>query len=419
MYPLLIPIRRLRDAASLALLLAAPGFALDVLVVDDSGGQGVDHTQIFSAVAAASPGDTILVRTGFYVAFTIDGKSLTVTADDGAFVGIQGTVRVENLGALDSVLLRGLQAQQITTSEALSIHDCVGPVWVEDSRFFGPSLPTASGNSNAAHVTSSRSVSFQRCELGGARAIADSIEAGSGILAADSRIFLFDSNLTGGTGAVSIDNVPFAAGSGATVEGGSFYASGCTIQGGDGGAGFALICVDAGDGADGLVLRGTAPFAQLLDTTVAGGAAGTPFPPCAEGAAGNPQDIQSGSVLEQPQGARSTQGSGVVQAGGTLTLSFDGEAGDIVLLLVSGSQRPVFFPSFQFNRFLVLGGPRLPAQSSLDTFFVGRLGANALQASFPVPNAPAGTTFFTQAMVYSATREIVFSSGQAITILGP
>ena len=36
-----------------------------------------------------------------------------------------------------------------------------------------------------------------------------------------------------------------------------------------------------------------------------------------------------------------------------------------------------------------------------------------------VPNVPARTSFFTQALVYSAAREIVFSCGQALTIGAP
>ena len=48
------------------------------------------------------------MKSGSYDGFTIDGKELVVTADQGELVGIEGTVTVQNLAADQCVELRGL-----------------------------------------------------------------------------------------------------------------------------------------------------------------------------------------------------------------------------------------------------------------------------------------------------------------------
>ena len=74
----------------------------------DASGAG-QYLQISAAVAAAASGDTLLVKSGTYAAFTVDGeKSLSVVADTGASVTVDGTVAVKNLAATQTVLLSGL-----------------------------------------------------------------------------------------------------------------------------------------------------------------------------------------------------------------------------------------------------------------------------------------------------------------------
>ena len=73
----------------ISVLLTAPVVA-DVHVVDATGGPGSDFTSIQAAVNAAADDDVVLIRTGSYVAFTIDNVSLSVLADSGSTVSIVG-----------------------------------------------------------------------------------------------------------------------------------------------------------------------------------------------------------------------------------------------------------------------------------------------------------------------------------------
>jgi hypothetical protein len=47
-------------------------------IVDANSGPGTHFTDLPAAIAAAQSGDTILVRTGTYTAFSVSGKALTI-----------------------------------------------------------------------------------------------------------------------------------------------------------------------------------------------------------------------------------------------------------------------------------------------------------------------------------------------------
>ena len=49
-----------------------------IWIVDAANGPGTSFTDLPAAVAAASSGDTILVRAGSYSAFNVAGKALTI-----------------------------------------------------------------------------------------------------------------------------------------------------------------------------------------------------------------------------------------------------------------------------------------------------------------------------------------------------
>src|SRR5687767_13350498 len=58
------------------LLLAA--FLPTIWIVDAANGPGTNFTSLPAAVAAASSGDTLIVRQGTYATFTVGGKALTM-----------------------------------------------------------------------------------------------------------------------------------------------------------------------------------------------------------------------------------------------------------------------------------------------------------------------------------------------------
>jgi hypothetical protein len=95
------------------------------LVVASIAEEGVDFTDIQSAVTAAVDGDIVLVRNGSYRSFTVSGKGVSVVAD-GPAVTCTG-IAVELTSAAQPVVIRGFSG----SSCPLLIDRCAGSVAVE------------------------------------------------------------------------------------------------------------------------------------------------------------------------------------------------------------------------------------------------------------------------------------------------
>ncbi len=117
-------------------LLAAPLAAQGhVLVVQASGG-GAPYTTIPAALAAAQPGDVLLVKSGTYSGFAVANKAVSIVGDVSANVLVQGTIQVRNLAADRHVLLANLHAIGATSASAndgpgITLKDDLGPVRVQ------------------------------------------------------------------------------------------------------------------------------------------------------------------------------------------------------------------------------------------------------------------------------------------------
>src|SRR5262249_40423605 len=98
--------------AILASTFLATSALANVIVVNAAGGG--NFMDIQSGVSSAFDGDTILVKPGTYAGFTINGKSVTVVADSGPAVNVQGAVFVSNLSASQVVVLSGLTCTSST-----------------------------------------------------------------------------------------------------------------------------------------------------------------------------------------------------------------------------------------------------------------------------------------------------------------
>ena len=405
----------------LALAFLLPGtLSAQFHVVDAASGPGSQYTQIHQAVAAAGPGDTILVRTGGYESFTVQGMGLVITTDLGAFVEVP-RFYVKDVPAAQTVTIHGVDTNSFNDGPGLTVSDCDGPVWIEDCKLRGPlQVITSSSQGAGARVESSAVVSFHRCTLDAS--FAYSTHAGSGLLANDSLVALFDCDLTGGQGNPTADGYGvYLAGPGADVDGGLLFASGTSFTGGNGGSGTGVFtCVDAGDGAAGLVLDGGVET-HLLDVTTTGGAGGLVVPPCGGGAPGPGQLVLSGTVLEQTFPARSLAAPNPVRAGETLTVSIDGVPGDLVFLWVSGSQAPLYVAPVSHPTWPIAGGLFLPDATASVVFAVGALPAGGAQLPFLVPSPPgvAAVHLYVQALMVSgpAADGFVVSSAQMITVL--
>lgn len=397
-------------------VLASGLAARDVLVVDQAG--GADHVFIHEAIAAADSGDTILVRTGEYLPFVIDGAGLTVVAEPDAEVRILGSSLIANLQPHQRVLLTGLHFESNWFLNALNITACEGPIWIEDGSWKGSDELSAWNNGETGRIIDSASVTFNRMVFE-AGANGDTREApGNGLYMEDSTVYMFDSVIKAGDGGSTlVSEANGQGGAGVLQSGGFLYMSNCSVQGGDGGPGAdELGCTPGGDGGSALVLYGDEPSVQLIGTKLTGGAPGPAGGGCAAGEAGMPHEIYAGEVNDTPGRARSMRAQeSVVLVGEDLTLEVYGLPGDLALVAFSVDQMPTYL--------LELGGPFLLTPSPMVLFSGGTIGDDGLLITSNQVASLGGVDsvlLFSQLVVVPPAAEAVqVGSGQALVFLEP
>jgi len=417
-------IPRRPELALLALLAAAVPASAEVLVVDAAGGPGVTASTIQAAVDVALEGDTILVRDGFYVGFTIDGKSLSVVADGPNVVAVQSTslnsappaISVLNLVDGQEVVVRGLR-----TNFGVSVVNCDGAVWFDGLFVVGASLTSGCQftSNPGADVESSTRVTFTRCTLVGEMGNANAFWfAGSaaGVCAVSSTLQLFDCSITGGDG-ISIGTMQLAqpGAPGLEVDGSTVTIVGCTIVGGAGGLTFGPVCdVVHPTGGAGVAFVGTPGTVQSAASTAVGGAADLgPLCPGQTGPQG-PAISGTGTIVPLVGVARHLEANSPVRGGETLTFDVEGQAGEVPLVFVSLDHEPI--PLLAFSGVLLVGLP--PS----DVFVLGALPASG-QASLSFPVPPIGLvgalTYYAQGVFLDPTAGLWLGAGTTVTLLDP
>ena len=411
------------------LLLAGTATAQSVLVVDANNGPGTDHTQIQAAIDAAEEGDSLLVRTGSYDPFVVDGKSLTIQADTDALVQVLAgfvnpeapLLQVRNLGSGQHATIRGveLRASFLGTASTIAlVEDNLGTVWIEDllvtPTFFFVLLPQA-----ALTVEDSTGVTVVRSTLPGSlQDNCGTCGSAPGLRATNSVVSVFDSTLSGSSGSNGVGSPgPTVGGPGALVDGGRAFFSGCTLTGGDGGDAF--LGQDGADAGDGIRLIGPGPVVRALGTDFAGGSGGSGNGPGTNaGADGEPSDVTSGSLTLLDGTARTFSTLSPIRAGAdSYTETFTGEPGDVVVLAYSltGPIPGVFLGVAKSD--LVVAPP-------LVLLAKGTLDASGVLTVTP-PSTPLGTGLeslqvFLQGAVLSSTGEGVFlTSPGALLLVDP
>lgn len=413
---------QLARALALILVPLSPAVAADVLVVDAAGGGA--FTDIPDAVAAAGPGDVVLVRSGTYSTFAIDGLSLTVTADRGASVVVQGStsgsgVVVSSLAAGGLVVLRGLAVVAPGSTGALVVADCAGAVLAEDCTLLGEESAGVLMR-DAVQVRASAAVTLVRCQAIGGDAFPGTMpfQGGHGLSVVGSSVHLFDCTLEGGNGTIFEPLMVGDGGDGGRVGGGGFlYASGTSFLGGDGGPGsiFCTSIPEAGDGGAGLRLLSGAPRAELLDTDVQGGAGGASFSgSCPPGSNGPDLDVKSGSANTIPGVARTLRALHPAREGETLTFEIAGLPGELAVLGLSGGHAPLFLGALE--------GSLLLAPAGLTTFVLGTVpGSGLLSVGVTVPPVTGATSSLVFAQLAVATpampTDVRLGTGQALVLL--
>ncbi len=338
-------------AAVLVLSSFAPGVAGSVLVVDALG--GAPYTSIQAAVDAAANGDVVLVKAGIYGPVTIANKGVSVVADAGANVEIQGGVRIVETLAPHRVLLRGLVGKgkvqdPASVPEGLRLTLARGPVRVEACAFFGadgfsPFVDTV--GSPGVRTDVALDLSMVGCDATGGDGAFTSggwewSAGGPGMVAAASSLALHDCTLAGGKPADADsegEGGPGGAGLVAVDKGTlatlptRVFAAGTTFVGHDGGVDFS--CFAAGDGGDGAHLDGALVSAWFLDCS---------FVPGKKGACGGIGEDGVDVALEHgatrsmlPGAARGVVAASPVREGQALTLQVDAAAADACFLLAA------------------------------------------------------------------------------------
>lgn len=146
----------MKTILALALSLASGGLlsAQTTWVVDAAGGSGSQFTEIQPAVDVAVDGDRIVVRSGLYTGFSIDGEALAVLAEPGA--NLFGGPDVRNTSASQEVVLAGFTGFGGTLFLGANIANCAGRVLFEGME------------GTSWQITDSADVRVSQCRMAGA-----------------------------------------------------------------------------------------------------------------------------------------------------------------------------------------------------------------------------------------------------------
>ncbi|QDU65189.1 hypothetical protein [Engelhardtia mirabilis] len=412
------------------LIATAPLVQAKVWVVDPGGGG--DFVQIPQAIAAAADGDTILVRGSEGMDFVVDGKGLAIVADTGLTVPT-GAITVRNLAAGQRAVLRGLSASAgagaFVPSEGLTIENCTGSVWVEDCDFSGdtPVSPFLTAVADGGSVSGSDQVSLVDCTfVGNVGAIPTVSTGGAGLVVENSSVQVYGGSVQAGGGwnqsAFSADNISGGQGGQGLVAVGSFVLlDGAVVLGGNGGigadAGFFLTnCTAGGDGGTALVANASTVVRRAV--TLAGGAGGaggaSGATNCADGQAGASEDLTLVQRTDLAGISHTIEVSpNPVREGQSATVTFDGQPGDLVLLLISPAPAGLYLPSLGGS--LLVGSPLFQLAGFGATPASGQLVVPFTLSSFGPGIEVIG--LYEQPLVLTVGGQLVLGSGEYVTHL--
>ena len=416
----------------LALALATPAVLAGVLVVAPSGG---DFTQINAAVAAAQPGDIVLVKSGTYDHVSICCKGVSIIADAGATAVEVDGIGIANLPAPHTVVLRGLTVPHPTLPElpGFSVTASTGSVRVEQCSFTGraggpPNWVTGETGypTDGATVLSSSQVSFAHCTFVGGKGWAGTLEAnpwegGYGLNTFQSNVSLWQCSLTGGAGGDgTFDWLATTGGAGAISIGGTLVFDGCTLTGGTGGQGVSSWLGGPGGTGGDAALAGGSGRLRLTDTAFVAGAGGPGGigmfggPPGAVGPPGGGLVNFNSSVETYEAQARDLTVNSPVRSGQLATFTFGVVTCDAVLLVYSATTQGLW-----------LGGPQGTLIPGLPLATLGlalpcATGSQPLSATIPaLPAGIEGVSLFVQALHVNATTGSQLGPFTVLTLLHP
>lgn len=427
---------RLASLALASLAFAVPARAGQVLVVGPGPGQ---LPEIQAAVDAALDDDVILVKSGVYTSFLIDHKSITVVADTGANVQVNGAMRARNVSADQQVSFVDLKATGIydndpTLANGLYLKDCAGVVTVHDCTlqgFDGQSAPCTLTVGCGMEIVNCAAVSIAHSQITGAsRAVAPTIPPARphGLSATHSSVVMSDSKCYGGQGGWLCMDVPphwkmhdgLDGGDGIHLLSTTLFVARSETHGGSGGAFPQCIGCYGGDGGAGLAAYDAACQVHRLGLSAFQGGGGTGncgiCGSCCSGSLGPQLSFYNPASDDPMLGApRSLGGPNLEREGALHNLLLWAAAGDHVALAIGDTGPLAFDP--------VAHGSVLSAAPGTRRFV--RLGTMAVNQALyqirmpPLPAGSLGRTWILQSIHVDTHGAIWVSALQALTIVNP
>lgn len=301
------------------------------------------YPTIQGAVDSAPEGALILVGTGTFNGFVVDGKSLAIASIAPPFgTSIQGSVTIRNLGASQRVLLDNFAISALLSTEfALEVESCAGDVRLQRDYFFGKASDTAGGDGGpGVNVFASSRVTFVDDSVLGGSASAHCGQTGGhggdGIVVAQSRVAIYHSTIQGGRGGDGANG----GDGGDALEATASVLIGChaNLKGANGGDGCGASPRFGGDGGNGVTAHAGCDL-RFEDYTPSFGGGGAGWPAGNEGSIG--VDC-TGPYSYQPTISRTSTvlGRCIVLEGESFTAAFTGISGEDVY--VGASETPAF-----------------------------------------------------------------------------
>lgn len=351
------------------IVLASSAAANSVRVVSPSG----PYAEIQSAVDIAQDGDVILVKTGTYASFVVRELDLTIVADAGANVQVNGAIRVSGISATQALLISGLKATGAASTNTVArfglyAKNCPGSLRIQDCVLVGGTGQGHCGlRSDGTSIENCQDVVFTRCTITGAAEYVDWNpgaglygSSGFGAVLSSSRVGFYDCMVRGGNGVV---NAAFDCqtgygysdssngGDGCSNSNSFVFGSGTLFQGGSGANADPTCpmgpnCTAAGNGGAGMSgTSGSQLPPQLLTSPPQGGSGGSAAPcgftclqPGYQGHAG-PGTTHAPPPGVLPGTARVLNVSRVVREQALVTFIFQGTPSESVSLYLSDATR--------------------------------------------------------------------------------
>jgi len=372
----------------------------DVLVV----GPGERFATIATAVVSAADGDTVLVKSGTYGPFTVQGYGISIVADAGANVTVTGGVVVVSVIAGRTVLLDGLTIQSQAPGVAcLGVLSVAGSVRVQRCTLLGAGgsgfladCNTVAGNPDAGatvQLSAAQDVAFTRCTIvGGDGSTVFDLgcaamgfawpggDGGAGLALISSRATVYDGEIHGGSAGGG--TLGGRGGFGASASSGSLLVLvNASVTGGDGGAALDPFTPTLGGAGGHALSLNLGAQGKLLDCQLAGGVGGSG--PAGQGAAGQ-SIFGPGVATLWPGESKSLTLGTVLREGESTTVSVTGEPGELASLFVSLHAGALLVP--KAKGVLLLG-----VQSLLGPLVLGAIGpGGSASVDAQMPDVPAG-----------------------------